>query len=118
MSDSKKSLKELADDAREQLRQEEASHKQEIDERTRAAYERNLREVRAEEERRNPKIDPAELKARQGTKELESYRQRQRELWLAHGGTGEEFEAAWPQMKRDYIQQESARAQGRVSSAY
>lgn len=60
-------------------------------------------EDRRRREAKNPKINIDDLRREQGAKEIAEYRGTQRNLWIQHGDTDEEFEENWPRIKADHL---------------
>lgn len=118
MTDPKTNPAQWAREQANKLAAEEDERLSKIEQRATAAHEKNQEDNRREEERRNPKISIEEVQARRGREELEQFRQAQHRLWTANGGTSEEFEAAWPEIKRRHLEEQSARAYNSSTSAY
>lgn len=83
------------------------------------AHETYVRQSREREEREKAnKINIDDVRREQGKKEIAEFRQTQRNLWITHGGTDEEFVENWPRLKADYLQQKARDAYANVSSPF
>lgn len=85
-------------------------------ERIQRDYVKSRRE--REEREKAGKINLDELNAAQGKKEMAEFRQTQRNLWIQHGGTAEEFEQSWPGIKSDYLKKKAEAAYANVRSPF
>jgi hypothetical protein len=119
----RKSFEERAREEVERIKQQKAAEEERLQERMRelAKEARERREAEAEKERRREAERQAKLRSAQeegAQAEEERVKRQMFNSWVANGGSPGEFEAAWPNLRREMLTQRTLKREAGAREAH